>query len=215
MMSFHNSPLKKNIFLLSLAIMPSIALAHFSQSDICQHIGSKKPLFCRDSFQEDRDNLTTLFRNTQKSTNAPLNLVNDTQNLWLKRIYSCKEKTCITHEISLRTDELNTYASLNQSLTQHFFQYSHGKIISPNHYLQIHQLDQKRVKIEGFAYSSKHHHKGQPYLTAYATNTANQIVFKNTEDQCIYSIKIYKALLTLSSEQPECHQYSGIYRLYD
>lgn len=215
MMSFHNSNLIKNTLFITLAIVPTITFAYtIAPEKICDT--HTRALFCKDNYKTQRDQVSNLLDTTQQTTNAPLHLINETQNLWLHRIYKCKADKCIQNELSSRIDELNTYSSLNQSLTQHFFKYTQGKVATPNTYLQIHQLDQKRIKVEGLSYTHKHHEKGQHFLIAYSNNTTKEsIQLKNTDDQCIYELKQSKALLTLKSDQPTCQHFSGVYRLYD
>jgi CRISPR/Cas system endoribonuclease Cas6 (RAMP superfamily) len=76
----------------------------------------------------------------------------DTHSLWFNRLQQCKSQHCIDQQFALRDDDLNFYTSLNQSLTQHFLKFEHGKIAQPAIHLQVHQLGKDKIKIEGMAY---------------------------------------------------------------
>lgn len=167
-------------------------------------------LFCQPQYQSQRDDIQQRFLNTQLVTNAPPYLVQTTQNLWLEQIKKCKTPTCIENELDIRQDELTAYSTLNQTLTQHFFKYKAGKFSKPFTFLQIHQLDQNRIKIEGTRYTASK----RQFFNAY-TDKSLRFDITNIEDQCQYQVNIQKAILTLDTTMPQCTGFSGIYRLYD
>lgn len=175
---------------------------------------SKHALICKSHFKDERVTFMTLLSNVSLMTNAPLTVLNVTQNMWQDRIYTCKNKACIQQELSLRTDELNELASLNQSLTKHFIKYNQGAIAKPHTLIQIHQLDKNRIKIEGISYKNLNQHTNHHTFLAYSPSSQS-IDILNNEDSCKYHFQVEKAILNITSEQKQCQQFVGVYRLYD
>lgn len=171
-------------------------------------------LVCKNSFNIERATFSQVFNNVVLMTNAPLTVLQATQHMWQERIYACKNKACVQQEFNLRTDELNALASLNQSLTKHFIKYKQGVIAKPHTLIQIHQLDKNKIKIEGVAYQNLNQHAGHHTFLAYSPS-GQQIEILNNEDNCKYRFQIEKAILSIASEQKQCQQFAGIYRLYD
>lgn len=174
------------------------------------HLCSTKRL-C-DAINLEKQQILTLSKQTQFVSNAPLSILDITQTLWQKRMFSCKTKPCLLEQLAQHTQELNEFATLNQTLTQHFIQNQHGKIATRHAYLQIHQLEQNKLKIDGYAYT--HQYQMKQHFLAYSQSTdLNNIT--NNEDGCRYNIKLSKALLNIQSEQKKCQLFAGNYRRYD
>ncbi|MFT4020625.1 MAG: hypothetical protein QM666_03810, partial [Acinetobacter sp.] len=115
---------------------------------------------------------------------------------------------------------LNAFSSLNQSLTQHFIKYESGKIAQQQVHLQVHQLDQDRIKIEGIAYRSPNNATERQTLSFMAyRNSENKNEVVNNETSCKYQFNFQKAILTVTllKDQPKkfCDRFVGIYQLYD
>lgn len=164
--------------------------------------------------------LKQLLFTTNMTTNAPTRLIQDTQLLWQKRVEQCKTKRCIAQQFDARNEDLNTYGSLNQSLTQHFIKYQQGQIAQPQVHLQVHQLDQNRIKIEGTAYRNPNNNKAKQTISFLAyrnQDQKNEII--NNETACKYTFNFQKAILTVSLLQTQPHKYCdrfvGTYQLYD
>lgn len=166
-------------------------------------------LYCSSSYTQQRQAIEQQFNDTQLTTNASSYLLKNTQNLWLNQVFLCKKKSCINKLIDIRHEELLNYSTLNQTLTQHFFKYTQGVLSEPVTAIEIHQLDQKRLKIEGLIKG-----KNNQLLTAY-TDSNTQIHLINTENNCAYHFNVQKSLLQVSSVDHKCQPFVGIYRLYD
>src|SRR5699024_1096559 len=61
-------------------------------------------------------------------TDAPVRLLQDTQQLWANRLQQCKTLDCFKQQFEWRLDDLNIYISLNQSLTQHYIKFEQGQM---------------------------------------------------------------------------------------
>ncbi|MFT4021783.1 MAG: hypothetical protein QM666_09730, partial [Acinetobacter sp.] len=92
-----------------------------SHSELCA--SSKPALLCQANTELQRTQLTRLLFTAHLISNAPTRLIQDTQSMWNQRIQQCKNKQCITSQFQQRTEALNAFSSLNQSLTQHFIKY--------------------------------------------------------------------------------------------
>ncbi len=75
--------------------------------------------------------------------------------MWLRQTQQCKTNSCIQQQFDVRGDDLNFYASLKQTLTQHYLKFENGHIASQPVHLQIHQLAKDKIKIEGLAYRNR------------------------------------------------------------
>ncbi|MEB3766307.1 A1S_1983 family putative colistin resistance protein [Acinetobacter sp. MD2] len=195
------------------------ATPSYAQKLVCP-FKAKPRLLCNAETLKQKQQLNQLLFNTYLSTNAPPRLIIDTQILWQKRIQQCKNKRCIQQQFETRSDDLNSYSSLNQNLTQHFIQYKNGQTADPQVHLQIHQLDQNRIKIEGIAYRNPNNHRNKQsvaFLAYQNQDQKNQVT--NNETACQYGFNFQKAILTirLIKNQPHqsCDRFVGNYRLYD
>ncbi|WP_456236997.1 A1S_1983 family putative colistin resistance protein [Acinetobacter baretiae] len=169
------------------------------------------PKLC-EAFKPQKEQLMALFQQTNFVSNAPRSILHITHSLWDKRIHLCKTPSCFTAQFNQRTHELNEFSTLNQTLTQHFIKYQDGKISTQQVYLQIHQLEQNKLKIDGYAYHLPQ--LTQQHFLAYSQNS-NLTRIINNEDGCAYNIKLYKGLLSLHSDQKTCRIFAGNYRRYD
>lgn len=82
--------------------------------------------------------------------------------MWLRQTQQCKTNSCIQQQFDVRGDDLNFYASLKQTLTQHYLKFENGHIASQPVHLQIHQLAKDKIKIEGLAYRNPNNRKRNP-----------------------------------------------------
>ena len=179
-----------------------------------------RPHYCKKQYNAEVAQLNQLYFSSNLVTNAPLRLLQDTQKMWRTRLNECKNKTCFSQQFDIRGEDLNAYSSLNQSLTQHFIQYRHGKIAQPHTYLQIHQLDQNKIKIEGWVYRNPNANAEKLTFAFLAyINNADKTQVTNNETTCQYKFDYQKALLHVSSTnhvaQKNCQRFAGVYRLYD
>lgn len=171
---------------------------------------------CSAPLTEFRQNLSSQYLTAYLITDAPLSIIQDTHQLWLNRLQQCKTVDCYKQQFDLRLDDLNTFISLNQSLTQHYLKFEQGHIARQPIHLKIHQLSKDRIKIEGLAYRSpKNRAETQtiPFL-AYTTPEAKTEITDN-ENDCKYEFQYSKAILHVSSQQKGCERFTGVYRLYD
>ncbi|OBY73042.1 A1S_1983 family putative colistin resistance protein [Acinetobacter gyllenbergii] len=171
---------------------------------------------CSKQYQEQRLKLNAKFLTAYLVTDAPLQLLHDTQNVWLNQVQQCKSKNCYQQQFDARLDDLNFYTSMNQTLTQHYLKYEQGKLASQPVHLQIHQLDKDKLKIEGTAYRNPNNRLETQTLSLLAYSTPeqrNQII--DNEKKCQYQFDFQKALLIIKSKQKDCDRFTGVYRLYD
>ena len=126
----------------------------------------------------------------------PLQLLQDTQTLWLRQTQQCKTNSCIQQQFDVRGDDLNFYASLKQTLTQHYLKFENGHIASQPVHLQIHQLAKDKIKIEGLAYRNPNNRKETQTvsLMAYSSPEQKSEILDN-EHNCKYKFDFQKALL--------------------
>lgn len=171
---------------------------------------------CHSQFSTEREALRLKQQTASLVSDAPLKLLNDTQDMWLTRLNQCRSITCTQQQFEQRMDELDLYTSLNQSLTQHFIRYEQGEIAQPMVHLKVHQLDKSNLKIEGVAWRNPNNRiqtQQISFLAYSSTKQKNQI--RNNEQKCDYSFDFQKAILKVTSEQDGCERFNGIYRLYD
>lgn len=171
---------------------------------------------CSDHLKELRTELNEKYLTAYLITDAPIRLIDDTNQLWLDRVRQCKGVECIKQQFDIRLEDLNFYTSMNQSLTQHFIKYENGVIAKQPIHLQVHQLTKDRIKIEGMAYRNPNNRKDTQIISllAYTTpNKKNEIL--DNEHDCKYQLNFQKALLTVKTQQKGCERFTGIYRLYD
>ena len=172
--------------------------------------------FCTTSFDELREEFNEQYQTTLLVTDAPIRLIEDTHQLWAKRIQQCKNNHCLKQQMNSRIEDLNFYTSMNQSLTQHYLRFEHGTIARQPAHLKIHQLTKDRIKIEGLAYREPNNRTETQTvsLLAYTTNDKKHEILDN-ENDCTYQLNFQKSILRVDSKQKNCDRFKGIYRLYD
>lgn len=199
---------------ISLSCLP----VAYAQSLSCKNIDTTQTIrqICSKELSSLRDQLDTKYITAYLVTNAPLQLLKDTQKLWLNRAVMCKSSECFQQQFELRFDDLNFYTSLNQTLTQHYLKYENGQISKQPIHLQVHQLDKDTIKIEGIAYRNPNNRKENQHVSLLAyTNTLKKSEITDNEKNCHYQFDFQKALLVIKTEQKGCERFSGVYRLYD
>ena len=171
---------------------------------------------CQQQYQTLRESLQNQHLAAFLVTDAPIKLIQDTQNLWVSHANQCKSKQCIQQQLEYRIDDLNFYTSINQSLTQHYLKYDHGKLIQNPIHLQIHQLGKDKIKIEGRAYRNPNNRIETQHTSFLAyTDPEHKTEITDNENDCKYQFQFQKTILKVSTEQKGCERFSGIYRLYD
>ncbi|MEG0346949.1 MAG: hypothetical protein RR605_02765 [Acinetobacter sp.] len=206
--------LKKSGYIITLSCFCSSFV--FADTIDCTTNSSQLKRICSKQYDEQRSKLNNKFLTAYLVTDAPLQLLHDTQKLWLNQIQQCKSKNCYQQQFDARLDDLNFYTSMNQTLTQHYLKFEQGKLSKQPVHLQIHQLDKDKLKIEGIAYRNPNNRiETQTFsLLAYSTpEQKNQII--DNEKKCQYQFDFQKALLIIKSGQKGCERFTGIYRLYD
>ena len=191
-------------------------LAHAQKIDCSSPNTSSMKQICAENFTESREKLTNHYMTAFLVSDAPVQLLEDTHTLWFKRLQQCKSLNCYKQQFELRTDDLNFYTSLNQSLTNHYLKFENGKIASQPVHLQVHQLTKDRIKIEGIAYrnpNNKLETQTIPIL-AYTTPDKKSEIMDNEHD-CKYQFDFNKAILSVKTEQKGCERFVGVYRIYD
>ena len=171
---------------------------------------------CAKSLQESRQKLSNHYLTALLVSDAPIRLLQDTQNLWLNRAKQCKQASCYLQQIDLRIDDLNVYTSLNQTLTQHYLKFEKGQPAQQGVHLKLHQLGKDSIKIEGIAYRSPNNRLETQAVNflAYTTPQDKTEIIDNEHD-CKYRFSYSKALLVVTSQQQGCERFNGTYRLYD
>lgn len=191
------------------------AYAERIQCNTDQDIAQYKTL-CEKALAPNRQTLNEKYLTAYFVSDAPIRLLEDTQNLWLNQVKRCKNSNCVQNQFELRLEDLNFYTSMNQSLTQHYIKYENGQIASPATHLQIHILSKDRMKIEGLAYRNPNNRSDRQSiaLLAYTSpDKKNEIIDNN--QKCKYQMDFQKSLLVVKTRQKGCERFTGIYRLYD
>lgn len=171
---------------------------------------------CSVALSEAREKLADQYLTAFLITDAPVRLLQDTQQLWANRLQQCKTLDCFKQQFEWRLDDLNIYISLNQSLTQHYIKFEQGQMAKQPVHIKIHQLTKDRIKIEGQAYRNPNNRaetQTVPFL-AYTTPAAKEQIMDN-ENDCRYEFNYSKAILAVNTQQKGCERFTGIYRLYD
>ena len=171
---------------------------------------------CSSTFDETRQRLIDKLSTAYLISDAPHRLLSTTQDLWLKRLKQCKTTRCIEQQFEQRTSELTIYITLNQSLTQHYLKTEQGLPTEQTVYLQFHQLNKDRIKIEGIAYrNANNSEQNQKIVFNAYTPTTDKENIQNIENDCQYDVSYRKAYIQLNSKEPKCERFVGLYRLYD
>lgn len=66
------------------------------------------------TFSEARKQLNNKYLSAYLVTDAPLQLLQDTQTLWLRQTQQCKTNSCIQQQFDVRGDDLNFMLHLNK-----------------------------------------------------------------------------------------------------
>ncbi|EOQ64207.1 hypothetical protein F935_00974 [Acinetobacter calcoaceticus ANC 3811] len=205
--------LKRLSFAVTLSCLCSSLV--FAESTDCSNSGAELKI-CSKTFSESRKELNNKYLSAYLVTDAPLQLLQDTQKLWSKHTQQCKSNTCIQQQFDLRNDDLNFYASLKQTLTQHYLKFENGHLAAQPVHIQVHQLAKDKIKIEGIAYRNPNNRKETQTISlmAYSSPEQKSEILDN-EHNCKYQFNFQKALLNVKTQQKGCERFSGIYRLYD
>lgn len=213
-LNFVINQLKKSCFLIILSCFFS-TLSSAAAID-CRSKNTDLNKVCSKQYDEQRQRLNSKFLTAYLVTDAPLELLHDTQKIWLNQLKQCKSKTCYQQQFDTRLDDLNFYTSMNQTLTQHYLKYENGKLAAQPIHMQIHQLDKDKLKIEGLAYRNPNNRIETQTLSLLAYSSPEQ---KNNitdnEKKCQYQFDFQKFLLIVKTEQKGCERFTGTYRLYD
>ena len=188
----------------------------FAKSIDCSDRTLDLKKICSKQYDEQRIKLNNKFLTAYLVTDAPLQLLHDTQRLWLKQLQQCKSKTCYQQQFETRLDDLNFYTSLNQTLTNHYLKFEKGQFAHQPVHLQVHQLTKDKIKIEGVAYrnpNNKLETQTIPFLAYTTADQKSEIV--DNEHDCKYHFDFNKAILSVTTKQKGCERFAGIYRLYD
>ncbi|MDO7218077.1 A1S_1983 family putative colistin resistance protein [Acinetobacter nosocomialis] len=205
--------LKRLSFVVTLSCLCSSLV--FAESIDCSK--SKTELkICSKTFSEAHKQLNNKYLSAYLVTDAPLKLLQDTQTLWFRHTQQCKTNSCFQQQFDVRGDDLNFYASLKQTLTQHYLKFENGHIASQPVHLQIHQLAKDKIKIEGLAYRNPNNRKDAQTISlmAYSSPEQKSEILDN-EHHCKYKFDFQKALLVVKTQQKGCERFTGVYRLYD
>ncbi|GAA5585801.1 hypothetical protein Acal01_00935 [Acinetobacter calcoaceticus] len=205
--------LKRLSFAVTLSCLCSSLV--FAESIDCSNSGTELKI-CSKTFSDSKKQLDNKYLSAYLVTDAPLQLLQDTQKLWSKHTQQCKSNICIQQQFDLRTDDLNFYASLKQTLTQHYLKFENGRIAAQPVHIQVHQLAKDKIKIEGIAYRNPNNRKETQTISlmAYSSPEQKSEILDN-EHNCKYQFNFQKALLNVKTQQKGCERFSGIYRLYD
>lgn len=213
-----NTEFNQTKTLLSALILSCISTsAVYALPVDCAHQNaSTLKTLCRTQFKDLRAELNEKYLTAYLITDAPIRLINDTNQLWFNRLKQCKSNDCFKQQIDIRLEDFNFYTSMNQSLTQHFIKYEHGEIAKQPIHLQIHQLTKDRIKVEGIAYRNPNNRKDTQIVTllAYTTPEKKNEILDNEHD-CKYQLNFQKSILSIKTEQKGCERFTGVYRLYD
>lgn len=146
----------------------------FAKSIDCSDHTFDLKKICSSQYDEQRIKLNNKFLTAYLVTDAPVQLLHDTQKLWLNQIQQCKSKNCYQQQFDVRLDDLNFYTSMNQTLTQHYLKFEHGDLAKQPVHIQIHQLDKDKLKIEGIAYRNPNNRVETQTLSLLAYTTPEQ-----------------------------------------
>lgn len=189
----------------------------YAQEIDCTSTSNKKlAQVCTENFSELRGKLSDQYLTAYLMSDAPIRLLEDTQQLWIQRLQQCKSLNCYTQQFDFRIDQLNFFTSMNQSMTQHYLKYENGQFAAQPVHLQIHQLNKNSIKIEGIAYRNPNNRLETQSIAflAYTTPEQKNKIIDNEHD-CSYDFEYSKAILKIQTKQKGCERFAGIYRLYD
>ncbi len=189
----------------------------YAQGIDCTSTSNKKLVqVCTENFSELREKLSDQHLTAYLMSDAPIRLLEDTQQLWIQRLQQCKSLNCYTQQFDFRIDQLNFFTSMNQSMTQHYLKYENGQFAAQPVHLQIHQLNKNSIKIEGIAYRNPNNRLETQSIAflAYTTPEQKNKIIDNEHD-CSYDFEYSKAILKIQTKQKGCERFAGIYRLYD
>ena len=191
--------------------------AAFAQELNCEHANQHHlKTVCSKQFTQERQQLNTSALTAYLITDAPLRLVQDTNQIWQNRLAQCKSYKCYKQQFEDRIEQLNFFTSINQSLTQHYLKYENGKLASTPVHLKIHQLNKDNIKVEGIAYrnpNNKVEKQTIPFLAYSTTETKTDI--SNNESDCKYTFHYNKGYLKITTQQKNCDSFVGVYRVYN
>lgn len=203
--------IKTIVFGLSLSGL-SIHLTH-AEAINCSAAPQK---ICSNAFTEQRKHLDNLYLTALLVTDAPIRIIEDTQRMWMQRLHQCKSTSCFKQQIEQRSDDLNIFVSLNQSLTQHYLKFENGRFAKQQVHMKVHRLSKDRIKIEGVAYRNPNNRTDKQMVSflSYTTPDQKSNIIDNEHD-CKYQFNYSKALLSVQTTQKNCERFTGVYRLYD
>ena len=201
-------------FILACLAMSS-AYAESIPCNTAKNIAQSK-ILCAKALEKSRHSLNEKYLTAYLVTDAPIRLIEDTQQLWLNQIMQCKSQSCFQKQFELRLDDLNFYTSMNQSLTQHYVKYENGRMVEPAVQLQVHLLSKDRIKIEGIANRNPNNRAESQSVSLLAyTSPEKKNEITDNNQKCKYQMNFQNALLVMKTQQTGCGHFTGIYRLYD
>jgi uncharacterized protein len=129
---------------------------------------------------------------------VPEKLLNITQQAWQANRNTCKETACIEESYKRRIAEIKHYNVTDQTFIQHYLRVIDGKADTNLAVLEIHKLNEKRIRIIAHSLSPAHKKLKKPMIgfSGYA-NQAKHILVKDLDTQCKLKVR------TLSNQKAE------------
>lgn len=145
----------------------------FAKAIDCSNHHAELQKVCSKQYEEQRFKLNDKFLTAYLVTDAPVQLLHATQEMWLRQLQQCKSKTCYLQQFDARTDDLNFYTSINQNFdisTEHVVPWAGLRPMMPNMLPVVKQGKQPRV-----FYNTGHGHLGWTLSAATAVLISEEI----------------------------------------
>lgn len=121
---------------------------------------------------------------------VPETLLDITQQAWQISRNACKETSCIEDSYKNRIAEIKRYNVTDQTFVQHYLRINNGEPDKNLSVLELHKLDEKRIRIIANSFSPTHT-KSKTLMLGFSgyANQAKTILVKDLDTQCKLRIK--------------------------
>ncbi|XID74066.1 lysozyme inhibitor LprI family protein [Alkanindiges sp. WGS2144] len=152
----------------------------------------------------------------EQVTNVPLQVLELSQQNWIKQRNQCKNTACIETSYKTRLQEIKNLNAMNQDFVQYLIRVKEGKPDPQLSLLQLQSLDEKRIRIiaQSFWNSADHQHNQVVNFNGYA-NQGKKISVKDLDTKCVLILKQHQKRWEVRQASPMCGnkhiRFSGFY----
>lgn len=153
-----------------------------------------------------------------QETKVPLQLLELTQQSWMKARNLCKNTACIEQAYQKRLLEIKNLNTTDQEFVRYFIRTKDKKPDTNLALLQLQALDEKRLRVlaQTFWTSNDNRHSQTTDFSGYA-NQAKKITVKDLDTGCILKLSQHKEQWKVWQASPLCGnrnlRFSGLYEL--